>query len=47
MNPIRAYRIHNDDDGYRASIESLPSGELTSGDTRIAVQFSSVITKMR
>jgi putative YhdH/YhfP family quinone oxidoreductase len=42
MSPIRAYRIHNDERGYRAAIESLSSNELTAGDTRIAVDFSSV-----
>ena len=42
MSPIHAYRIHNDDRGYRAGIESLSRDELTAGDTRIAVAFSSV-----
>jgi putative YhdH/YhfP family quinone oxidoreductase len=42
MSPIHAYRIHNDDRGYRAGIESLSRDELTTGDTRIAVAFSSV-----
>ncbi|MFZ9348055.1 MAG: YhdH/YhfP family quinone oxidoreductase [Arenimonas sp.] len=42
MSPIHAYRIHNDDRGYSAGIETLSSADLTSGDTRIAVDFSSV-----
>lgn len=42
MSPIHAYRIHNDDRGYRAGIESRSRDELTAGDTRIAVAFSSV-----
>lgn len=42
MSPIHAYRIHNDDRGYRAGIETLSSADLTSGDTCIAVDFSSV-----
>lgn len=37
-----AFRIHNDDAGYRAGIESITRAALTPGDTVIAVQYSSV-----
>lgn len=41
-NPINAFRIRNDDVGYRASIESMDRDALTPGNTVIAVQYSSV-----
>lgn len=37
-----AFRIHSDDAGYRAGIEAVTRATLTSGDTVIAVQYSSV-----
>jgi putative YhdH/YhfP family quinone oxidoreductase len=37
-----AFRIHNDGNGYRAGIEAISSEALTLGDTRIAVEYSSV-----
>ena len=42
VDPIRAFRIRNDDAGYRAAIESFSGNDLTAADTRIAVEFSSI-----
>lgn len=42
MGSIRSFRIHNDGEGYRSGIELISRDELSSGDTRIAVQYSSV-----
>ena len=37
-----AFRIRNDDAGYRAGIEQVTRDTLTPGDTVIAVKYSSV-----
>ena len=43
MNPtFRAFRIHNDDDGYRAGIEEMPASELSPGEVLVKVAYSSV-----
>jgi acrylyl-CoA reductase (NADPH) len=42
MESVRCFRIHNDGKGYRAGIETISAAGLSTGDTRIAVQYSSV-----
>ncbi|MEA3275883.1 MAG: YhdH/YhfP family quinone oxidoreductase [Pseudomonadota bacterium] len=42
MTAYRAFRIRNDDDGYRAGIEELPLAEPAEGEVRIRVAYSSV-----
>lgn len=42
MNQYRAFRIHNDEQGYRAGIESLPFPDLQPGEVLIRTQFSSI-----
>src|SRR5699024_9321951 len=37
-----AFRIHNDDGGYRAGIESLPLPDLSPGEVVIKTAYSSV-----
>ena len=39
---LPAFRIHNDDAGYRTRIETVTRTMLTPGDTVIAVRYSSV-----
>ena len=39
---FRAFRIHNDDAGYRASIESMRIDELSPGEVVIKTAYSSV-----
>ena len=39
---FRAFRIHNDDDGYRSGIEEISPDQLGSGDVTIAVKYSGV-----
>lgn len=39
---FNAFRIHNDDDGYRADIESVSLSELSEGDVTIKCHYSSV-----
>lgn len=39
---FRAFRIHNDDDGYRAGIETMRLDELSEGEVTIKVACSSV-----
>ena len=39
---FRAFRIHNDDAGYRAGIESMRAGELSPGEVLIKTAYSSV-----
>jgi acrylyl-CoA reductase (NADPH) len=38
----RAFRIHNDDDGYRAGLESMAIEALSPGEVLVKVAFSSV-----
>lgn len=42
MSSYKAFRIHNDEKGYRAGIEERPLTEPTDGEVRIRVAFSSV-----
>jgi putative YhdH/YhfP family quinone oxidoreductase len=39
---FKAFRIHNDDDGYRAGIESISLEDLSEGDVVIKVHFSGI-----
>jgi putative YhdH/YhfP family quinone oxidoreductase len=39
---VRAFRIHNDADGYRSGIEAIPLGDLNPGEVVIKTAFSSV-----
>jgi putative YhdH/YhfP family quinone oxidoreductase len=39
---FRAFRIRNDDTGYRARLESMHAGELSSGEVLIKAAYSSV-----
>lgn len=42
ITPIRAFRIHNDAEGYRSGVEQIPLEALTPGDVLIDVHYSSV-----
>ncbi|MEO5561148.1 MAG: YhdH/YhfP family quinone oxidoreductase [Dokdonella sp.] len=42
MTSFRALRIHNDDTGYRASIEPMQIDELSPGEVLVKVAYSSV-----
>ena len=42
MQPFRAFRIHNDDNGYRAGIEPMRTDDLSPGEVVIKTAFSSV-----
>ena len=42
VEPFRAFRIRNDDDGYRAGVESLLPTDLSPGEVLVRVAFSSV-----
>ena len=42
MNSFRAFRIRNDDSGYRAGIDTLDAGALTPGEVLVKVAYSSV-----
>ena len=42
MNAFRAFRIHNDDAGYRAGIEQMVPEALSHGEVLIKVVYSSV-----
>ena len=37
---FRAFRIHNDEDGYRAGVESISLVDLDEGDVTIRVRHS-------
>lgn len=39
---FRAFRIHNDDDGYRAAVEDIGLDDLAEGDVTIRVAYSGV-----
>ena len=39
---FKAFRIHNDSDGYRAGIEQVSIGDLSEGEVTIRVAYSSV-----
>ena len=41
-NQFTAFRIHDDADGYRAGIESLPLDDLNPGEVVIKTEYSSV-----
>ncbi|MEP7186119.1 MAG: oxidoreductase [Rhodanobacter sp.] len=42
MNAIKAFRIHKDDAGYRAGIETMDSDALSEGEVLVKVAYSSV-----
>ena len=42
MTTFRAFRIHNDDAGYRAGIETIPTDALSAGEVLIKTAYSSV-----
>jgi len=42
MTSFRAFRIHNDDVGYRAGIENMDTGALSPGEVLVKVAYSSV-----
>jgi acrylyl-CoA reductase (NADPH) len=42
MTRFRAFRIHNDDAGHRASIETIDSAALSAGEVLIKVAYSSI-----
>jgi len=42
MTTFRAFRIHNDDAGYRAGIESMTTGALSPGEVLVKTAYSSV-----
>jgi putative YhdH/YhfP family quinone oxidoreductase len=39
---FRAFRIHDDDKGYRAGIETMHAGQLSAGEVLVRVAYSSV-----
>lgn len=39
---FRAFRIHNDDQGYRAGLEQMPQSELSDGEVLVQCEYSSV-----
>ncbi|RAO75042.1 oxidoreductase [Dyella jiangningensis] len=41
-SPFRAFRIHNDDAGYRGGIETISADALSAGDVLVQVAYSSV-----
>jgi acrylyl-CoA reductase (NADPH) len=42
MSSYRAFRIHNDEQGYRSGVEELPLGEPGPGEVLIRVAYSGV-----
>ena len=42
MNTFRAFRIHNDDAGYRAGIENMTADALSAGEVLVKTAYSSV-----
>jgi len=42
MTRFRAFRIRNDDAGYRAAVEEMDTGDLTPGEVLVKVAWSSV-----
>ncbi|MGH8111852.1 MAG: YhdH/YhfP family quinone oxidoreductase [Rhodanobacteraceae bacterium] len=42
VSAFRAYRIHNDDAGYRAGFESMHTNDLSPGEVLVKVAYSSV-----
>lgn len=40
--PFKAFRIHNDDKGYRAGIEEMRADELSPGEVLVKLTYSSV-----
>jgi len=39
---FRAYRVHNDDQGYRAQVETITPDDLAAGDVTIRVRYSGI-----
>jgi acrylyl-CoA reductase (NADPH) len=42
MTALKAFRIHNDDAGYRAGIETIDTAALSHGEVLVKVAYSSV-----
>jgi acrylyl-CoA reductase (NADPH) len=42
MTSFRAFRIRQDDTGYRAGIETMDTGDLSQGELLVRVEWSSV-----
>ena len=42
MSTFRAFRIHNDDTGYRAGVESMTADALSPGEVLVKTAYSSV-----
>ncbi len=42
MPPFRAFRIHNDDAGYHAGVETIDADALSPGEVLVKVAYSSV-----
>jgi len=42
MTRFRAFRIHNDESGYRAGIDTMDTSTLSSGEVLVKVAYSSV-----
>lgn len=42
VKPFRAFRIHNDDQGYRAGVEEMAVDALSPGEVLVKVAYSSV-----
>ncbi len=42
MTTFQAFRIHNDDAGYRAGIEDMTTDDLSAGEVLVKVAYSSV-----
>ncbi|KRE87341.1 quinone oxidoreductase [Rhodanobacter sp. Soil772] len=42
MTAFRAFRIHHDDTGHRAGVESMDTGALSPGEVLVKVAYSSV-----
>jgi putative YhdH/YhfP family quinone oxidoreductase len=39
---FRAYRVHNDDEGYRGGVESVSLDDLSDGDVTVRVSYSGI-----
>jgi putative YhdH/YhfP family quinone oxidoreductase len=39
---FRAYRVHNDDEGYRGQVDSVALGDLDEGDLTVRVNYSGI-----
>ena len=39
---FRAFRIHDDEDGYRSGLENISLGDLSEGEVTIQVAWSGI-----